>query len=89
MHEADGEWSQPFIERDPAEPIAIEPRQRRLFLGVPVRIGTVTVQVPVQIVAMGMQMIVERGRADVRPGCPDGRASGPGPDRSTRPIPVR
>ena len=72
MHEADGEWSQPLIERDPAEPIAIEPRQRRLFLGVPMRIGTVTMQVPVQIVAMGMQMIMEMVVVRCPPGVPDG-----------------
>ena len=59
MHKADGERSQPLIECDPPEPAAVETRQRRLLLGVPMRIGAVTMQVPVQIVAMGMQMIME------------------------------
>ena len=59
VHEADHEGSQPVIERDPAEPTAVEPRQRRLLFGVPVRAGTVTVRVPVQVVAVRMEVIVD------------------------------
>ena len=59
MHEANDERSQPLIEFDPPEPVTVEPRKRRVLLDVPMRIGTVTVRVAVQIVAMRAQVIVQ------------------------------
>ena len=59
MHEADHKGSQPVIKRDPAEPAAVEPRQRRVLLGVSVRTGVVTVRVPVRVVAMCMQVFMK------------------------------
>ena len=59
MHEADHEGAQPVIERDPTEPAAVEPRQRRVLVGVTVRAGAVPVRMPVQIVAVGMEVIVD------------------------------
>jgi hypothetical protein len=59
VHEADQEGSQPPIISHTAEPAAVEPRQRRALLGVPVRTGLMTVRVPVHVVAVRMQVIVE------------------------------
>src|SRR6266853_5906222 len=85
VHDADREGSQPHIERDPAEPTAVEPRQRRVLVGVPVRAGAVTVRVPVHVVAVRMRVIVEVERMSAgaaRMGV--GRA-----DRAAHPVKVR
>src|SRR6185369_1070814 len=61
VYEAYHEGSQPVIQRDPTEPAAVEPRQRRALVGVPVRAWVVTVRMPVQVVAVRMEVIVDVG----------------------------
>ncbi len=82
VHEADREGSQPLIERDPAEPTAVEPRQRRVLLGVPVRTGAMTVRVLVHVVAVRMRVIVEVERMSTR----DARMGVGGADRAAHPC---
>jgi hypothetical protein len=76
MHETDHEGAQPFIQRNPSERGSVEPRQRRVLLGVSVRTGVVTVRVPVRVVAMCMQVFMKIERmfavgADMGVGCAD------------------